>query len=389
MTVSAVLCGCRKAPTAETQTAESIYPPARKDSTVDVYHGIKVPDPYRWLEDADAQETQEWVAQQNKLTTAFLSTATPREDIKARLTHLWNYPRYSAPDKEGGRYFFWKNEGLQNQSVLYMQKTLESEPLVVINPNLLSEDGTIALTTTALSEDGTLLAYALSTSGSDWQEVKIRHIDSATDYNEAIKWCKFASIAWEHSNEGFFYDRFPEPNSVPPEDRNNYNRVYWHKLGTPQSQDQLIYERPDNKELGFSSLITEDGRFLILHVYHGTDIKNRVYYRPVLGIKPFVRLLDDADARYDFIGNTDSLFYFHSDLNAPRSRIIAIDINNPARENWREILPQQTDVIDYVAFVNNQFVVAYLHDVHHQLKIYDSSGTYVRQIHLPTLGKVK
>ena len=386
--VSAALCGCRRAPTTETQTAKPVYPPARKDSTVDIYHGIKVPDPYRWLEDADAQETQEWVAQQNKLTSNFLSTATPRENIKARLTHLWNYPRYSAPDKEGGRYFFWKNDGLQNQSVLYMQKTLEGKPLVVINPNLLSEDGTVALTTTALSEDGTLLAYALSTSGSDWQEIKIRHIDSATDYNETIKWCKFASIAWKHNNEGFFYDRFPEPNTVPPEDRNNYNRVYWHKLGTSQAQDQLIYERPDNKELGFSPLITEDGQFLILHVYHGTDIKNRIYYRPVPSTEPFVRLLDDADARYEFIGNTDSLFYFHSDLNAPRGRIIAIDINNPARENWREILPQQTDVIDYVAFVNNHFVVAYLHDVHHQLKIYDSSGTFVREIPLLTLGTV-
>lgn len=245
--LSAALCGCRRTPTTETQTAKPVYPPARKDSTVDVYHGIKVPAPYRWLEDADAQETQEWVAQQNKLTSNFLSTATPRENIKARLTHLWNYPRYSAPDKEGGRYFFWKNDGLQNQSVLYMQKTLEGEPLVVINPNLLSEDGTVALTTTALSEDGTLLAYALSTSGSDWQEIKIRHIDSATDYNETIKWCKFAGIAWKHNNEGFFYDRFPEPNTIPPEDRNNYNRVYWHKLGTSQCRTNLSTNAPTTK----------------------------------------------------------------------------------------------------------------------------------------------
>jgi len=388
MTLSAALCGCREAPTTEAQRAKSGYPLARKDSTVDVYHGITVPDPYRWLEDADSQETQEWVMQQNKLTSDFLTTFNARENIKARLTELWNYPRYSAPEEEGGRYFFWKNDGLQNQSVLYMQKTLESGPLVVINPNLLSEDGTIALTTTALNKDGTLLAYALSTSGSDRQEIKIRHIDSANDYDEKIKWCKFAGIAWKHNKEGFFYNRFPEPNTVPPEDRNNYNRVYWHKLGTPQPQDQLIYERPDNKELGFDPYITEDGKFLILHVYHGTDIKNRIYYRPVAGTKHFVRLLDDADARYEFIGNTGSVFYLHSDLNAPNGRIIAIDINNPAPEDWWEIIPEQADVIDYVAFVNNHFVIAYLHNVHHKLKIFDSSGTFVREIPLPTLGTV-
>ena len=387
ITVSAALCcGCQRPSTTEIQTAKLLYPPARKDSTVDVYHNTRVPDPYRWLEDTDSHATQAWVAQQNKLTSDFLTTVTARETIKTRLTHLWNYPRYSAPNKKGGRYFFWKNDGLQNQSVLYMQKTLESKPDIVINPNLLSEDGTVAITTTALSKDGTLLAYGLSRSGSDWQENKIRIIDSRWDYDETIKWCRFADIAWKHNNEGFFYDRYPEPNTVPPEDRINYSRVYWHKLGTPQSEDQLIYERPDNKELGFAPSITEDGKFLILHVYHGTDPKNRVYYRTVQSTSPFIRLLDNTDARYDFIGNSGSVFYFHSDLNAPRGRIIAIDTNNPARENCVETLPEQTDVIDYVAFVNNHFVVAYLHDVHHQLKIYNLDGTFVREIPLPTLG---
>ncbi len=371
MTVSAALCcGCQRP-----------FP-------TDIYHGVKVPDPYRWLEDADSSETLSWVAQQNKLTSDFLTGVSAREKIKARLTHLLNYPRYSAPYKKGDRYFFWKNDGLQNQSVLYTQKTLESKPSIVINPNLLSEDGTVAITTTAISKDGTLLAYALSRSGSDRRDVKIRTIDSSRDYDETLQWCRFADIAWKHNNEGFFYNRFPDPNTVHPEDQSNYNRVYWHKLGTPQSEDQLIYERPDNKELDFSPSITEDGKFLILHVYHGTDPKNRVYYRPVESTAPFIRLLDDADARYDFIGNIDSVFYFNSDLNAPRGRIIAIDTNNPAPENWREILPQQTDVIDYVALINNHFVVAYMHDVHHQLKIYNLDGTFVRNIPLPTLGTV-
>jgi prolyl oligopeptidase len=378
ITISTALCsGCG-----------TPYPPAKKDPVVDIYHGVNVPDPYRWLEDPDSKETQKWVAQQNKLTRDFLTDDIPREKIKARLTKLWDYPKYSAPWRRASRYFFWKNDGLQNQSVLYVQQTLKHEPKTVINPNLLSPDGTVAVTSTAVSEDATLLAYGLSKSGSDKQQIKIRNIDSAADYDETINYCKFTSVAWKHDGTGFFYDRFPEPNSVPPEDRNNYNRVYWHKLGTVQSQDPLIYERPDDKELGFASLITDDGEFLILYVYRGTDVKNRIYYRPVNSSAPFVKLLDKADARYDFIGNNGSLFYFNTDLDAPRGKIIAIDVNDPAPENWREILPQEDYPIDYVGFIDNQFVVAYLHDVHHQLKMYDTLGNFVRQIPLPTLGTV-
>lgn len=386
---SAVLCwGCQRPSTTKPETARLIFPSAHKDSTIDVYHGTEVADPYRWLEDLDAPDMQNWVAQQNKLTSDFLATVAAREKIKARLRHLMDYPRYSAPYKEGDRYFFWKNDGLQDQSVLYMQETLESEPQVVINPNLLSEDGTVAVTTTAVSKDGTLLVYGLSHSGSDRQEIKIRAIDSSRDYDEALQWCRFTSVAWKHDDTGFFYNRFPDPNTVPAEDETNYNRVYWHKVNTPQAEDQLIHERPDNKELGFAPLITEDGKFLILHVSHGTDTRNRIYYRPMESTGNFIRLLDDADARYDFIGNVDSVFYFNTDLAVPRGRIVAIDIDNPSRSNWRTILPQTDDVIDYVALINNHFVVVYMHDVHHRLKIYDLDGAFVRQISLPTLGTV-
>jgi len=387
--LSAVLCcGCQKLFPTKTKTAKLLYPPARRDSTVDVYHGVKISDPYRWLEDADSAETQAWVAQQNKLTSEFLVAVPAREKINARLTKLMDYPRYSAPYKQGSRYFFWKNDGLQNQSVLYLQKTLDGEPKVVINPNLMSEDGTTAVIRTAVSEDGLLLAYTISRSGSDQQEIKIRTIDSNRDYDETLQWCRFTSIAWKHDGSGFFYNRFPDPNTVAPEDRVNYSRVYWHKLDTPQSSDPLIYERPDDKELGFAPFITEDGRFLVLYVYHGTDTKNRIYYRPIESAGSFIKLLDTADARYDFIGNNGSVFYFGTDLDAPRGRIIAIDVNNPAKNNWNTILPQTDDVIDYVALINNHFVVAYLHDVHHELKIYNLDGTFIREIPLPTLGTV-
>lgn len=385
---AALCCGCRQPSPTELQTVELTYPQVHRDSTVDVYHGTQIPDPYRWLEDADSKETQAWVAKQNKLTSDFLAAVPVREKIKTRLRNLLNYPRYSVPYKQGERYFFWKNDGLQNQSVFYIQQTLESKPSVVINPNLLSKDGTIAVSTTAVSEDGTLLAYAISRSGSDRQEVKIRTIDSREDYEETLQWCRFTSIAWKHDNTGFFYNRFPDPNTVSAEDQTNYNRVYWHKLGTPQSQDKLIYERPDNKELGFAPLVTEDGKFLILNVYYGTDPKNRIYYRTIQSPGPFIRLLDDADARYDFVGNVDSVFYFNTDLDAPRGCIIAIDINNSSHSNWRTILSQTDDVIDYVALINNHFVVTYMHDVHHKFKIYDLDGAFVREIPLPALGTV-
>jgi prolyl oligopeptidase len=372
------------------QPAESslTYPRARKDPVVDAYHEVQVQDPYRWLEDAGSADTQAWVAAQNELSEGFLARIRQREKIRVRLEKLMDYPRYSAPSEEGKRYFFWKNDGLQNQSVLYVQETLAGRPRVVINPNLLSADGTVAVTATAISWDGRLLAYGLSSGGSDEKEVKVRDIDSGRDYDEILQWCRFTTIAWKHDSAGFFYSRYPDPNTVGPEDRMNYNRLYWHTLQTPQLQDRLVYERPDAKELSFAPVVTEDGQYLVLYVQHGTDTKNRVYYRPVGDSGPFVRLLDKADARYDFIGNLGSVFYLNTDLDAPRGRIIAIDVNRPAPEHWRTILPQSADVIDYAGIIGNQLVVAYMHDVHHQLTLHQLDGTHVRNIALPTLGTV-
>lgn len=370
------------------RSGKPTYPPARKEAVVDIYHGVKVEDPYRWLEDAGSAETQAWVTKQNELTRHFLGEIASREKIRARLTELMNYPRYSAPAKEGERYFFWKNDGLQNQSVLYVQETLEARPREVINPNLLSKDGTVAVATAEVSWDGRLLAYGLSRSGSDEQEVKVRDIDSGREYGETLRWCRFTTIAWKHDGSGFFYSRYPDPNTVAAEDRINYNRVCRHTLRTAQSQDELIYERPDSKELSFAAAVTEDGRYLLLSVHHGTDPKNRVYYRLLDSSEPFVKLLDKADARYDFVGNQGSTFYFNTDLNAPRGRIITIDVNHPAPEHWQTVIPERADVIDYAAMINDQLVVAYMHDVHNLLKVHQLDGKYVRDIALPTLGTV-
>jgi len=363
------------------------YPFARKGDVVDVYHGVEVPDPYRWLEDAGSEETLAWVQAENELTASFLEGPT-RDALEARLTELWNFPKYSLPVKEGGRYFFSKNDGLQDQPVFYVQDSLDGEPRVVIDPNLLSEDGTAALTGTRVSRDGKLVAYLVSRSGSDWQDLMIRDVDSGKDHDEVLQWCKFTDVAWKNDGSGFYYNRFPDPDTVAEEDRNNYNRVYWHALGTTQDEDVLVYERPEDKELGFSPWITEDGRYLVLWVYRGTDPKNRIYLREVDDDGPFTRLLDEADAMYAPVGNEGTTFYFHTDLDAPHGRIISIDIESPDRSEWREIVPEAEDVIDEAALIDGRLVIAYMHDASNRLVMHGLDGALVREIELPGIGSV-
>ena len=363
-------------------------PIAHRGDVVDDYHGTIVADPYRWLEDASSSETLTWVEGQNAVTREYLASIPQRQAIQARMTALWNYPKYTVPYKEGDYYFFSKNDGLQNQYVLYRQTALQGESTIVIDPNTLSEDGTTSLTNEATSKDGTLLAYGLSRHGSDWQEIHIRDIASGADYPEVIQWCRYSGIAWKRDNSGFYYNRLPQPGTVPDDDQSNFSQVYWHALGTPQAEDVLVYERPDFKELTFTPFMSEDSAYLMLHVWHGTEPKNRLYYRRSDSDDPFIRLLDDADARYNFLGNDGPLFYFQTTLGAPRERIIAIDSEHPQRENWRELVPQQQDAIDYAMMANHQFVVCYLHDAHHIIKLYDLEGRYLRDIELPGIGSI-
>jgi prolyl oligopeptidase len=364
------------------------YPMARLDDVVEHYHGTPVADPYRWLEDTTASETRTWVAAQQRLTQAFLDAIPSRELIKARLTEFWNYPRSSVPVKAGERYFYTRNEGLQNQAVLFMQRGLDGEPVEILNPNHLSEDGTIAVVNQSYSHDGTLLAYGLSSRGSDWQEIRIRRIDTGQDYAEVLQWCKFTRIAWTHDNAGFFYSGFSVSGTPPGDEHALVNRLYWHTLGTPQAADVLVYERPDRPELHFGPFITEDGQYLILHVWHGAIPRNRIYYRAVNSDGPFIRLLDEADARYHFIGNAQTLFYFHTDRDAPHGRIIAIDIAHPVREHCHEIIPQHADVIDFAGLINDRFAIVSMHDAYHQVKLYTREGQFAHHLELPGMGSI-
>jgi prolyl oligopeptidase len=364
------------------------YPAAKKMDQVDDYHGTKVTDPYRWLEDADSADTKAWVEAQNKLAFAYLNEIPAREQIKQRLTKLWNYERYGTPFKEGGRYFYSKNNGLQNQSVLYTADSLSGEARVLLDPNTLSADGTVALSGLSISEDGKLMAYGLSAAGSDWQEWKVRDVTTGKDLPDSIKWVKFSGASWTRDGKGFFYSRYAEPNEATKlADTNFYQKLYYHRLGTEQSEDVLVYERPDVKELGFGGGVTEDGRYLIINVWKGTEQNNRVYYKDLSSKDaPVVKLLDDFDASYGFVGNDGPVFWFQTNLAAPRSKVIAIDTRNPDRKNWKEVIPQAAEPLDGVGVVNDQFIASYLKDAQTKIKIYDLSGRFVRDVQLPGIG---
>ncbi|MEG3847354.1 prolyl oligopeptidase family serine peptidase [Microcoleus sp. herbarium19] len=384
------------------------YPATRKIDVSDDYHGVKVSDPYRWLEDPESSETQAWVEAQNALTFGYLREIPAREKIKNRLTQLWDYEKYGIPFKEGDRYFYYKNDGLQNQSVLYTLTSLDGEPKVLIDPNTLSEDGTVALGGIAISEDGKFMAYGLSTSGSDWQEWKVRDVETGEDLSDHLKWLKFSGASWTHDGKGFFYSRYDEPNEKSKhEDVNYYQKLFYHQLGTAQSEDVLIYDRPDQKEWGFSGGVTEDGKYLIVSVWQGTETKNLIFYKDLTAPEStVVELINEFEAEYSFIGNEGPLFWFQTDLDAPLGRVIAIDTNNPPPSSlagaetppsppltkggieggFTEIIPEAAETLQGIGILNNQFVASYLKDAYTQIKIFNLDGSFARQIALPGIG---
>ncbi len=370
------------------------YPPARTGDVVDDYHGTKVADPYRWLEDPDSPESRAWIDAENRLTAAYLGDIPARARIRDRLTKLWNYPKYGTPFRKAGRYFFFKNDGLQNQSVLYKQTSLTATPATLLDPNPLSEDGTVALSTLALSEDGRLLAYGTSASGSDWEEFRVRDVATARDLPDHLKWIKFSGASWTKDGAGFFYSRYPEPADKALTDVNRFQKVYYHRLGTDQAQDVLVYERPDQPDWGMNAEVTDDGRYAVLQVWLGTDRRNRVYYLDLKDAKhprvqgDVVRLLDDFDASYSFVGNDGPVFYFHTDLDAPRKRVIVIDTRHPERARWRELIPQGQDVLDGVQLIHDSFVAHYMRDASSRLRLFARNGESLKELDLPTLGSI-
>ncbi|WP_420643964.1 prolyl oligopeptidase family serine peptidase [Candidatus Leptofilum sp.] len=363
------------------------YPTAAKADVVDDYHGTAVADPYRWLENPKDPATIAWVEAQNELTQSIMAELPVHRQFTERLTTLWNFPKSSVPRRRGDHYFVQKNDGLQNQPTLYKQANLSTPLREVLDPNSLSEDGTIALINQSYSKDGRYLAYTLSQSGSDWQTIHIRDLHTNEDRPEVLHWAKFTNAAWLPDGSGFFYARYPSPDEMPDAPPSTHQQIFFHKLGTPQSSDQIIFARPDAPNLGFHPEITEDGRYLTLHVWDGTDRRSRFYYRP-LDSEDFIYLLDEMDAAYVFLGNDGQKFYFQTDNGADNGRIIAIHLNNPDPANWQTLIPEGDDAIAFSLMVNNQFIIATLHHGQHKLHRYALDGQYLGEIILPVPGTI-
>ena len=364
------------------------YPPSPRHDQVDIYPGVAVPDPYRWLEDPQSAASRQWIEAQNQVTSAYLETLAGRSAISDRLTQLWNFERYSTPFKQGGRYFYFKNDGLQNQSVLYTLPSLEAEPRMLLDPNTLSEDGTVSLSGMAVSENGAYLAYGLSSAGSDWVEWYVRDIATGVDTDDRLQWVKFSGASWSHDHQGFFYSRYDEPDETTKlEAVNYYQKLYYHRLGNPQGDDVLVYDRPDQKEWGFGGGVTEDGQYLIISVWKGTDPNNLVFYKDLRAPdSPVVELITEFEASYSFVDNEGSLFWFRTDLEAPKGRLIAIDIAQPERGAWQEIIPESDDTLEGVGLLNHQFVADYLKDAYTTIRIFSLTGELVREVALPGIG---
>lgn len=376
--------------TTTAQDTNLVYPETKTVDQVDDFHGTKVDDPYRWLED-DVRESKDvaaWVEAENKLTFDYLKKIPGRDRIEKRITELWNYEKIGAPSKEGGRYYFSRNDGLQNQNVLYVQETLDAEPRILIDPNTWSKDGTVALAGTQCSDDGKYCAYGIQDGGSDWRTWKILEIESGKLLEDKLEWIKFSSVAWTPDSKGFFYSRYNEPEEGAEFQSLNLNqKVFYHRVGTAQAADELVYERPDEPEWGFGADVSEDGRYLVLTIWKGTDDRYRVVVKDLQtpGAKPFM-LIDNFEYMYAFMGNNADTLLFQTDLDAPLGRVIAIDLKQPQMDHWTEVVSETKNALTAASIVGEKIVGRYLKDARTQVLWYDMAGKFVREVEFPGIG---
>ncbi len=377
---------CKLPQKEQTVTAVKLSYPAVIRSTVEeTYFGTTLKDPYRWLEDLNSKETVEWVTAQNSVSFDYLNHIPFRAQIRARVEKLWNYEKFTVPFNEGGLYFFYKNNGLQNQSVLYMQRNLEAEPEILLDPNKLSEDGTVALTMLRVSKNGKYLAYAISRSGSDWQEIYVRDIATKTLLEDKVEWAKFSNIAWQ--KDGFYYSRYDAPTEGKEyQNTNFYHKVFYHKIGTKQSQDELIYEDKTNKERGFSAGISKDERFLLISAWSGTS-GNALYVKDLEDSKsPMITVVNDLKNDHDIIGNIGNDLLVTTNYEAPTMRLVRINLKNPTQKDWKDVIPMQKNTLKYVTQAGKKLFAFYIENAKTKIIQYSQDGKQEKEVALPTLG---
>jgi prolyl oligopeptidase len=384
------------APLARGADTSLAYPPARKGDVADDFHGTKVADPYRWLEDLDAPDTKQWIEAENKLTFSYLETGPEREAIRKRLTELWNYPRTSVPTIEAGMLFYRRNTGLQKQAPLFMRGSLTGEPKLVLDPNELSPDGSIAFAQSQPSPDGKLLAYGLAQGGADWQTIHVRDVATGKDLADRIEWFRFSSIDWTKDNKGFFYSRFPEPPKGKELSAELLNhKLYYHRIGTPQSEDRVVFERTELPKWFVFGNITDDGRYLLVYLKNGSDPRNRLFYadlgdpqNPKLDA-PVVAIIDEDIAEFTVVGTRGPAFLVRSDLDAPKRKVIAIDPRlRTGRAGWKTVVPEKEHPLEAVAAVGGKLFAEYLVDVKSRIDVFSLEGAPEGQIALPSVGTV-
>ncbi|XP_071110452.1 LOW QUALITY PROTEIN: prolyl endopeptidase-like [Haliotis cracherodii] len=371
------------------------YPNARRDELVEDYHGTKVTEYYRWLEDPDCEETKAFVEAQNELSKPFLDACPIREKLSSRITEVWDYPKYSCPGRHGEYFYYYHNTGLQNQSVLYAQKGLGADPSVFLDPNSLSEDGTVSLRGTAFSENDQFFAYGLSKSGSDWVTIKFKKAPSGEDLPDTLERVKFSSMAWTHDHKGLFYNRYLEQKGKSDGTETTMNvdqKLFYHRLGTDQSEDVLVAEFPEHPRWMIGAEVSDCGRYLVMTIHEGCDPVNRLYYvdlksmqNEIRGVLSYVKIVDNFDAEYEYITNDGSKFTFKTNLNASRYKLINIDFADPDQSNWQTLVDEdEKSVLEWAACVNkDKLILCYLKDVKNELYVHGlSSGSRMSQLPL-------
>ncbi len=371
------------------------YPAARRADVADEYFGVKVSDPYRWMEEADSREIADWVSAQNKLAFGYLERLPLREHFKRRITELWNYPKVNVPIVENGHLFYRRNAGLQLQSPVYMRKGLRGAPTQVIDPNALSPDGALSLANFRASPDARYVAYTLAEGGADWQTVRVREIGTGRDLPEALNWMRFSWLSWTKDSRGFFYSRYPEPpQGRVLEAQLSGHALYYHRLGTSQSADRLIYTRRDVPTAFVIGWVTESGRYLIVESSMAAGPKNRLYFADLKDPRhprinaPIRPIVEDDDFEHSALGNAGTFLYLRTDRDAPRQKVVKIDLRDPRVAAWKTLVAEGRDAIRKGDFIGGRIVLEYLTDARSRLALFDRAGRPQGEIELPEAGNV-